>query len=414
MGTTIDLVSKRTQVQKMVNDAKAMYAEIEAEGEKATVEKKTQLNKLIEDGQTKRAELDNLEKLAKLDTDLNQPATEPQAKEDPRPGRSQHKSVGQHIIESKEFKAATESDGMGRVVVPETKALYNFTQTVATGILADNVYQPEIINLAQYRPPSVVDMVNVSPTTSAAVEYILMTSRTNNAAIVAEYASSAYGLKPESNLAFDLKVALVKTIATWIAVSRQILSDAPRLRNTIDVELTYMIRLLLEDQIINGNGTGNNFTGIMATSGIQTRTQDATTPVGRGQVTTDTILDTVRRAITDIRLAFYEPDGLTVNPAEGEKMELLKNTQGSYLMMYDPVAMRVWRVKVVETAAQPAGTGICGNFRLGATMWDREEANVSVGQPNDYFLRNAFAVLAELRAAFAVVRPQAFEKITFA
>ncbi len=98
---------------------------------------------------------------------------------------------------------------------------------------------------------------------------------------------------------------------------------------------------------------------------------------------------------------------------DGESMELLKSTLGTYVASYDPIAMRVWRVPVVETAAVPALTGIVGNFQLGATLWDRQQSEILVGQPNDFFLRNAFAVLAELRAAFAVTRPLAFEKMTF-
>jgi HK97 family phage major capsid protein len=74
--------------------------------------------------------------------------------------------------------------------------------------------------------------------------------------------------------------------------------------------------------------------------------------------------------------------------------------------------MRVWRVPVVETAAMTAGTALVGNFRMGVTLWDREDTQVLTGQPNDYFLRNAFAILAELREAHAVTRPKAIEKIT--
>jgi HK97 family phage major capsid protein len=117
--------------------------------------------------------------------------------------------------------------------------------------------------------------------------------------------------------------------------------------------------------------------------------------------------------LTDLRLAFYEPDGIVMNPANAEAMELTKaSTAGTYLGVYDPVAMRVWRVPVVETAAMTAGTALAGQFRLGATIWDRMATQIFTGQPNDFFLRNAFAILAELRAAFAVTRPLAFEKAT--
>jgi hypothetical protein len=46
-------------------------------------------------------------------------------------------------------------------------------------------------------------------------------------------------------------------------------------------------------------------------------------------------------------------------------------------------------------------------------MWDREQSNIRVGEPGNFFLQNAVAILAELRAAFAVTRPKAFELITW-
>lgn len=230
------------------------------------------------------------------------------------------------------------------------------------------------------------------------------------AAVVGEYSAGQFGLKPESGMTFALQTANVKTIATWIAASRQILDDAPRLRALIDNELQYMVELALEDQIIKGDGTGNNFTGILNTSGIQSRVHKVS---GRGFVATDNDADTIRRAITDIYLAFYQPDGIVLNPAQGETLELTRaSTAGTYMMTYDPVAMKLWRVPVVETAAMTAGTALVGNFGLGATLWDRMATQILTGQPNDFFLRNAFAILAELRAAFAVVRPLAFEKAT--
>ena len=49
---------------------------------------------------------------------------------------------------------------------------------------------------------------------------------------------------------------------------------------------------------------------------------------------------------------------------------------------------------------------------MACTLWDREQTEVRVGEPNDYFVKNLVAVLAEMRAAFAVVRPKVIEKAT--
>lgn len=492
MKTAVEL---RTEVQTLLNQAKALHAELEAKGG-STPEDAEQYNRLIEAGLKKREEFEQAEKAEKFlagDQAFNQAGTSQKAMERME-GR--HKTAGQMVAESAQFKAANKERGMDRVMVGGLKAIYNVTATVTEGILApaQDSNLADIIRLAMQRPPSVIDLVHHQPTNAPAVEYVLMTGRNGSvtgvtitaqgtgytgastatfsaapaggrtatgtpivtagsitgvtitdggagyvtaptvtfavagsgatgttvlggAAVVPEYSGGVYGLKPSGDLSFSLAIALVKTIAEWIPVSRQILDDAPRIQDIIDNELSYQVKLLLEDQILGGDGTGNNFLGILNTTGIQTRVMSTSAPSGRGQGNTtaiaNTILDTIRRGITDLRLAFYQPDAVVVNPADGESMEIIKDSQGRYVQMYDPIAMRVWRVPVVETAAMPAFTGVVGNFSMGATIWDRMQSQILVGQPNDFFLRNAFAVLAELRAAFAVTRPLAFEKMTF-
>jgi HK97 family phage major capsid protein len=44
-----------------------------------------------------------------------------------------------------------------------------------------------------------------------------------------------------------------------------------------------------------------------------------------------------------------------------------------------------------------------------AVLWDREQAAVQVSDSHaDFFVRNLVAILAEMRAAFGVIRPKAF------
>jgi len=129
---------------------------------------------------------------------------------------------------------------------------------------------------------------------------------------------------------------------------------------------------------------------------------------------TDTKADALRRAITDIHLEFYQPDGILLYPGDAEDLELQKSSEGVYVSAYDPAAMRIWRVPVIESSVMTSGYGLVGNFRMGATLWDRQATEIRVGEPNSFFLQNAVAVLAEVRAAFSVKRPSAFEYVTFA
>lgn len=416
MGLQEQLKTKRTEVQTLANQAKTLYADLEAQGDKATADDRQKLANMIEAGKARRIELEQLETLHETDQKGNGDMPEPHAVERGQGSVERGwKSWGQTVIGSDQYKHAKPRWTEGKLdrtpVMGGIKALYGSTGATGGNVVQNDV-QAGVVQLLPQRPLRVVDLVNVVQTSSDTIEYATMDTRTNNAAVVPEYTGGNFGLKPESNVAFNIATAPVKWIATWVAASKQILDDAPRLRDTIDTELDYMVRITLENQILAGDGIGNNFTGMLNWSGIQTRTMHATTPVGRGQTTGDSRANTLRRAITDIALEFYEATGIVMNPADTENLEITEYNGNRYANAYDPVTMRIWRVPVVETVAIPALTALVGNFRLAATLWDRQQIEILTGQPNDFFLRNAWAILAELRAAFAVQRPKALEKVT--
>jgi len=238
-------------------------------------------------------------------------------------------------------------------------------------------------------------------------------STDNAAAAVAERSGSAFGLKPQSSFEFIGEQAPVRTLAHWEAAHRNVLADEPQLRSIIDNELLYGLRLLEDNQILNGNGTGENLKGVLQTTGIQTYawSAGATTPVA------DTKADAIRRAATLAFLAYYEPSGIVMHPNDWEDIELTKDTNGQYLVAVS-VAMggepRVWRMPVVETPAIAEGTALVGAFGTGAQLYDREDASIRISeQHSDFFIRNAIVILAEQRLALAVKRPEAFVKVTF-
>jgi HK97 family phage major capsid protein len=405
-------MNKQATLAKLAADAKAKRAELEAlheAGKDIAQEDRNNLQKMIDDAKVLKAEIEQEQDVKALEEFVNTPVNGRQT----RAGapRNERKTWGDIVVESKQFETASQmqAEKMDRVQV---KDLHGVT-TGAGGALVEAMYDTELVGLPQ-RPRSILDLITVAQTGSNSVEFARQTSRTNNAAVVAEYdtVGGDFNLKPKSNIVFELVTAAVKTIPTYVVASRNILSDAPQLRSLINEELTYMVRKELEDQIVAGDGSSGSFTGILNTSGIQTRTQQSTGD--RGGLATDTKAGALRRAITDVELEFYEVTGIMLHPANAEALELEKDDDKNYVNIYDPVAARLWRVPVVESSAMTSGKALVGNFRLGATLWDRQATDIRVGEPGDMFLQNAVAVLAELRAAFAVKRPSAFERVTFA
>ena len=111
--------------------------------------------------------------------------------------------------------------------------------------------------------------------------------------------------------------------------------------------------------------------------------------------------------------------GLVIHPNDWFSAGFLlakDGVNGGYLIG-DPRAtvdqlQQLWGLKVVVTDAITENTALVGDFRH-AVLWEREGVNVMVSdQHADFFIRNLLAILAEMRAAFGVLDPQAFCTIT--
>ena len=328
-----------------------------------------------------------------------------------------HDSVGAAFLDSPEFKSLQGGKNGANMVAPfqtkslDAKSIYNTLPTGTPGQFGA-VERDGIVPIAQRRS-RVRDLFPARTTNSAIIEYFRQTGFTNNASVVPEYSSGNFGAKPNSTMTFKGEQAPVRTIAHWEAAHRNVLADEPQLRSIIDNELLYGLRLTEDNQILSGAGTGEDLTGILNTTGIQTYSwsSGSTTPVA------DTKADAIRRAATLAYLAYYEPTGIIVNPNDWEDIELTKNSQGTYLLAMSVAGgaeSRVWRIPIIDTPAIASGTALIGAFGTGAQLYDREAATIRISeQHSDFFVRNAIVVLAEERIALAVKRPESFVKVTF-
>lgn len=215
------------------------------------------------------------------------------------------------------------------------------------------------------------------------------------------------GLKPKSDITFESDTVTVETIAHYIIASRQILSDAPRLRAYIDQRLVYGLNLKMDEQILYGDGTGQNFTGLMVDAAVQ--------DVGAAGAATR--IDHVRDAITLAQQAnYYNVNGLVMGPQDWAEIEKAKGDDGHYIWVnvQDGGTPRLWRVPVVVSNAMEEGDFILGDWTMGAALYTREGVTVRTSESHaDLFVRNGVAILAEERAALGVELPLAFVKGTF-
>lgn len=333
------------------------------------------------------------------------------------PGEAAVRQTSELVVNNPHFKAWREGQLIGgavtsskfgsspRVSVPGgIKALITGLSDTSAGAFIQAQQYPFQTTGANQRPLVIRDLITSGTTTSDAIEYPIEGTWTNNAAPVAEAtdASGGTGAKPQSDFTFTTGSTTVKTIAHWVAASRQALADVGILRMYIDTFLRYGLDEEFEDQILNGSGTGNNFTGITNTTGTTTQAWDTNA------------LTTLRRARTKVRITGRAtPTAYVLHPNDWEDIDLLQDNEGRYYYGGPAVlgAPRLWGLPVVESEAMTEGTAAVADWRR-AVILDREQTQILTSDSHsDFFVRNLIAILAELRAAFFVTRPAAFVEI---
>jgi hypothetical protein len=257
------------------------------------------------------------------------------------------------------------------------------------------------------QPLSLLDLIPTGVTDSNIVQYVQVTAVPGSAAEVAEMA-----IKPQEGIDFADATAPVRTIAGWIKMARQAMDDMAGLATLVNTLLPYDVRRRVENQILLGDGVGQNILGLLNTSGIG----------APAAVAGDTAMDRVLRAITTVVLSDGDPNFIAMNPLTFQDMAIAKNAGGDYLMEM-PGGIEswagslgagrptLWGLAITRSRLISQTAPIVGDAN-GATLLVREGVNVKTSDADqDDFIRNRVTVLAETRVAFPVWRPGFFARV---
>lgn len=328
----------------------------------------------------------------------------------------ERKTLGQFATGSAEFKGLRAGSKSFEFEI-EKKDITNLS--TSAGALSVPDRDPEVYRNPN-RPTRIRDLIASIPASSGSVEFMRQKLFTNNAGPQGTVAGKGGGelvTKGQSNITWELVTLAVPTIAHWVPASRQILDDAPQLMSLIDQDLAYGLDLEGDAQLLTGDGTGQNMTGLMVDTAIPTVGELAT-----GTAAADVpsaMIDHIRAAVTTCQInEYYNVNGLVLNPLDFAKLETAKATDGHYILM--PFAATgsqpstIWRIPVIVTNAMAEGEFLLGDWAMGAKIRDRESVSVRVAeQHGDLFVKNGVVVLAEERYVLTIPRPLAFCKGAF-
>jgi HK97 family phage major capsid protein len=316
-------------------------------------------------------------------------------------GRRETKAqtIGEAFVKSEQFKALTGSGNVARARL----TLEGDAFKAVAPIFGD--HDPNQFPVFPQRLWGVIgpgendvwirDVLPSGPVLSNMIDYVRETAFQNNA----DYQHPEGALKAQSDLSFEQKQTPVVTIAHWILASRQVLDDVGMLQAYINNRMTYGLRMKVDTELLNGDGSAGHMEGLLRVAAPFAPTNAAFNGV-----------DNIRLMMAQIGSYFYRPNFIVMNPYDWAQTQLLKNDQGNYLFgtPLAPVAPRLWNMNVTESFNMPQGHVLVGDSRQ-AMVWDRQAVTVEVSREDrDNFVRNMVTILVEERLGLSVFADAAF------
>jgi HK97 family phage major capsid protein len=370
--------------QDIIDGAKAAARDL-TEDEQATVE-------------AKFAEVEDLDKqiaAAAKSAELVQRLSGFEVKEPEQVEREEKGgTLGERFVKSEAFKSFRDSHpsgvGSGSPIRIEVKGLGGMDElgigtkaTITTGTgQVGPVRQPGYQSTLLDNDLSFLDLITTGSTAASYIEYAQIVSETDGAAVVAEG-----DLKPLSDVATDTAEAKAFTYADGFDITNQTLADDGALAAYMQQRISYHVRNVVVDKLLNGTGAGTQPQGILTTTGVQSQAFD-----------TD-VITTLARALAKVEAVQADPQAIVMNPADVWNLRLMKN--GDQWALGNPLAQGVtptpFGVPLVTSTRVAAGTALVGNFKS-VHFLEREPLSVvAFNQHKDYAQRNMVYVRAELR-----------------
>ncbi len=249
------------------------------------------------------------------------------------------------------------------------------------------------------RPVQVLDFIPSDTTELFEYPFMKETTRTQAAAELAEAGTYA-----EDAFAYTRAVSPVRKIGSQIPVTDEQLADEGSVRALIDNRLRFGLLARLDQQVLVGDGTSPNLSGVNDAASIQIQAKGA-----------DPHANAFFKAMTKVRITGRAaPDLIVMHGNDWQDIRLSQNAQGDY-QFGPPSAVgqdTLWGLPVVQSEALTEGTALVGSFRQYSLLLYRKGIEVMTGYIASQFIEGKVTLRADLRAAFVVFRDEAFCRVT--
>lgn len=309
-------------------------------------------------------------------------------------GLTPEKSVGHQFVDSDKYKAFV--DGQ------TGKVRLDIQMNTSTGSDA-NVAPDRRAGVVPgaFQPLRMEQLWSHLPTSSNAIEFTKEATFVNNAAEAAEAATKA-----ESDLTWSLVNMPVSTVAHWTKISKQLAADNMALAAYINTRMAYGVDRRVETQLVSGNGTAPNISGLLDTGNF---TAHGYASAALGSVLQKFAL--VRLIKGDMEAAGYVPNAVVLNPADYAQLDVdsLQATGSQIRVDFrEDGTPTVWGLPIVSAVGMTADNVAVIDAAAHGTIYDRQSTVVELSEHDGTnFQQNLITVRAERRLALATEVPAA-------
>ena len=297
-------------------------------------------------------------------------------------------SAGAEFVKSEQFK---------QLVAGQTqRARFEVKNTVTSGSTTVFPQQNPAVIRGNFLPLTIRELFRSIPVTSNMVNSLRESAFTNRAAEVSQGAAKA-----ESDATFEQYNVPITTVAHFIKVSNQLLADSPAIIAYIDTRARDGLAQRIDAQLLNGNGTSPNLSGLTDSGNFTAYTATSG----------DLLVDAINRAKYALWATGNMPDVVIVNPADWGAMERTREGAGTGQYLYGtPGSMageNPFGLRIVLSNNMAAGKFLVGAIDASSVLYTRQGATVELGYVNADFTNNLVTIRVEERLGLGVERPSA-------
>lgn len=347
---------------------------------------KTEINAL----KSELANVASKEDVAKLSADLDALSIQLKQKEEPIV------ELGATIKEVKEQiekanEAAKNRNGQGVKLDFTIKAVAPVLTTNVTAAAGGNVVaMTESLGIVKPLVQNRIffeDILNPVPTTLDTITWIDEVVKEGDAAMTAEGAT-----KGQSDISYVERTLNLQNVTHFIKVSTKMLSQPNYIVSAIQNRLLSRLRLKKQSQLVDGDGTAPNI------SGLNVLATDFAVGAYADTVEDANIFDLIRVIVAQISTSGEDfiPNYAVVSHGTLAKMDLEKGLDGHYVLppFISSDRTTISGVKVIGSNEYTDDEMLVGDFTK-ANYAYKDEIRVSAGLDGNDFTKNLITILAE-------------------